>query len=265
MPRKRKTSVSVPNDVPSVSTVPTVQIEKNQSKGEKRIIEIRGTTTRWLIILFIAIAASFGFGFMSKNFFLSSTNNGGKPSDVIKRVSSRIYLPEDEVPTVAVVSDKSKLKQPFFARAENGDQVLIYARLKKAVLYRPSIDKIIEYGAINTGGNTAGTTVQNPSPTSQPTVTPTPKVITVAIYNGTGVAGLAAKTEQRLKSSFPQVVVVKKENASNLGYATTTVVDISGVNDKMAKEIAESIKGEVQPLPAGEKKPSADILIIASD
>lgn len=66
-------------------------------------------------------------------------------AEVIKRVSRHILLPSGEQPTLATVSDASKVRnQSFFASAANGDKILVYAQAKKAFLYRPSIDKLIE-------------------------------------------------------------------------------------------------------------------------
>lgn len=60
-----------------------------------------------------------------------------------------LTLPSDEQPTVATVSDPNKLKdQPFFAGAEKDDKLLIYTNSKKAIIYRPSTNKIINVGPI---------------------------------------------------------------------------------------------------------------------
>lgn len=69
---------------------------------------------------------------------------------VIDAVGKLITLPTDETPSIATVTDAAKLKsQSFFQNAQNGDKVLIYSQAKKAILYRPSTNKIIEVGAIN--------------------------------------------------------------------------------------------------------------------
>lgn len=68
---------------------------------------------------------------------------------VIKKVNAHLVLPTDEVPTLATVSDPDRLKEyPFFAKARKGDKVLMYGLSKKAILYRPSEDKIVEMAPI---------------------------------------------------------------------------------------------------------------------
>ena len=70
-----------------------------------------------------------------------------------------IVLPEDEIPTVATVSDPEKLKeQPFFSDAKKGDKVLIYANAKKAILYDPMANKIVTVAPINIGPEDTKTT-----------------------------------------------------------------------------------------------------------
>lgn len=65
--------------------------------------------------------------------------------DLIGRVGLLVQLPQGETPTVAAVSDAAQAKQQsaFFANAQNGDKVLMYVKTGKAILYRPSTNKII--------------------------------------------------------------------------------------------------------------------------
>jgi hypothetical protein len=90
-------------------------------------------------------------------------------TDRIKReVAALIEVPGNESPTIASVVDASKLSnQAFFAKAQNGDRVLMYAQAKKAILYRPSTKKIIEVAPINIGNN--GQTQQDPGAATQQT------------------------------------------------------------------------------------------------
>lgn len=83
-------------------------------------------------------------------------------AELIAKVSAHTEVPQGETPTIATVTDVSKLKsQAFFAKAENGDRVLIYTQAKRAILYRPSNDKIIEIAPINLGNNQNTNTQSN--------------------------------------------------------------------------------------------------------
>lgn len=64
---------------------------------------------------------------------------------LVETVGALIDLPTDETPTIATVSEPEKLKdQPFFAKAQAGDKVLIYANAKKAVLFNPTLNKVMD-------------------------------------------------------------------------------------------------------------------------
>jgi len=85
------------------------------------------------------------------------------------KVAALLEVPQDETPSVATVTDKSKLNdQQFFAKSENGDKVVVYYSAGIAVLYRPSIDKIISVSPIN---------VNTPSTSPSPEVSATPSVV----------------------------------------------------------------------------------------
>jgi hypothetical protein len=81
---------------------------------------------------------------------------------LVDKVGQLIVLPTDEQPTIATVSDLDKLKgQPFFAHAELGDKVFIYSGAKKAILYRPSTNKIIELAPLTTGDSASASAPAN--------------------------------------------------------------------------------------------------------
>ena len=183
-------------------------------------------------------------------------------------------LPQNENPMVVTIIDGEKFSaKHFFSQAKKGDRVLIYTQANLAILYRPQTHKIVESINLaqpgkdqglnfsilavekvladeNSSGNQAsGTSVQSP--------------VTVAVYNGSKTKGLAASLADRL-ITINGVKVVKKSNAVG-NFEKTVVVDLNGKNADVAKVIAQAVGGEVAQLPASEKAPAADILVIGAD
>lgn len=168
---------------------------------------------------------------------------------LVAQVGKHIELPKED-PTVATVSDKDKLKdQAFFAKAQNGDKVLIYTQSRKAILYRPTTNKIIEVSTVNLGGVAGSNTVQTNSPAK------------LAIYNGTKTVGLAGTAEKQLKEKIANIEEVIKDNAKK-DYEKSVVVLLTKDKEQEAKAIAQIFGAEVSNLPEGETKPEADILVI---
>jgi hypothetical protein len=96
--------------------------------------------------IILIVATSFYF---SVSYYRGQSDSGAAIAEETKLLTSRIEkfmeLPGGEEPTLATVTDRAKLKgQEFFAHAQDGDKVLIYAEAKKAILFRPSTGKIIE-------------------------------------------------------------------------------------------------------------------------
>lgn len=108
---------------------------------------------------------------------LQSPNLAGvnqQEKDLVVKIGKLMELPTDEVPTIASVKDKSQLPNiPLFANAQNGDQVLVYAKAQKAILYRPSENKIVDV---------------SPVTISSPTLTPTPVTTAPQAISPTPVA-----------------------------------------------------------------------------
>ena len=86
---------------------------------------------------------------------------------LVAKVGTLIVLPEGETPTVATVNDPEKLKeQPFFAKAKQGDKVLIYTNAKKAILYDPIANKIVEVAPLNIGAPAGANATTTPADTN---------------------------------------------------------------------------------------------------
>lgn len=221
----------------------------------------------WVLIAAIALAG-IGSGvyyylqYQNTQKFLKDPVLGSRieADKVVEKVAKMVELPQEQ-PTIATVSDIEKLKgQQFFARAQNGDKVLIYQNAKKAILYRPSSGKIVEFGPINLGSEDlpAGKAGEG-SASASPDVAPTP--VRVVLYNGTGVSGLAASTEDTLNDE--EYTVILTANASKRDYDKTLIVDLKGGFGTQAQKLASELNGEVIKLPEGEKKPdNADLLVI---
>ncbi len=106
-----------------------------------------------VVLLVALLAICFGGYFYYRLHSLqnnASSEASKETKDLLGKVARLYLIPTSEEPTVATVSDPLKLKdQSFFASAQKGDKVLIFSKAGKAVLYRPSINKIIEIAPIN--------------------------------------------------------------------------------------------------------------------
>jgi type II secretory pathway pseudopilin PulG len=240
---------------------------KSTSEAQVKIIEnLKGNKALVIIIIIIVLAVavlpSYYFYSQYKKTQSLLTNPtaslAAEAKQVVGEVGKLMVLPTTEQPTIATVSDVTKLAdQPFFANAQNGDKVLIYTQAKKAILFRESIDKIIEVAPVNLG---SGTPVVNPSPViSSPTAVPAN--VTVTIYNGTSANGLASTAENKIKAGVTNATVSGTGDSKN-NYPKTIVIDLSGNQSQTATQIANLLGGTVTTLPAGETKPDTDILVI---
>lgn len=207
-----------------------------------------------IVLLLIGAAATPSYYFYGKyqksQALLQNPTEAAKEevNAITAKVGKLIELPSGEEPTVATILDKEKLKdQPFFARAENGDKAIIYTQAKKAILYRPSINKVIDVGPLNIG---------------QPALP-----VKIALYNGTTSPELTNTMEKDLKQKVTNIEVAAKDNAKRNDYAKTLVINLTGASTNEAAQLAQLINGEVSALPAGEIKPkitgqTIDMLVI---
>jgi hypothetical protein len=220
----------------------------------------RKKTASLLIVIVLAlllVAAGIFFYIRNQNGSvnisgISELNGEITDDDLIIRVEKLIKLP-NEAPEIATVSDINQLKdQSIFKDAQNGDKVLIFPSAKRAIVYRPSEDIIIEVG------NLVAASASSPSASANQEET---QKVSIVVLNATATAGYASRIGDQLQNKFSNMEVIDTGNAVG-DYDKTLVIDVSGKNKDSVDAIAEDLNGEVGKLPKDEEIPEADILII---
>jgi len=189
--------------------------------------------------------------------------SGGDP---VVMVSKLMVLPQNEAPTIVTIVDGDGFSgKHIFSNAETQDKVLIYAQANMAILYRPSVNKVIETVPLTQSKELKNIeTVSNSSASANRTATTAlQSEVSVVVYNGSKTKGLAATLANKL-TEIKGVTVIKKTNAVG-NFEKTLVIDLTGKNVDAINIIAQAVSGQVAQLPAGEVAPKADILVIGAD
>ena len=289
--------------------VSPVLVRKEKKAIHKLFSRVRlSAVLLWLLVLVIVAGAAYYFG--RRRNVQGSSNTAAQAQQELQSVTTEVgklmILPQGEEPTIATVSDKSKLTgQDFFKNAQNGDKILIYANAKLAIIYRPSINKIVNVAPLFNAQNNSNTNSQsksqpvesnnksaaqaspatnqtapvatpasfstqtNPQPASQNasgTLTANnpdaPNTLNVVIENGSDTPNLVQNVQNKL-NGMSGVSVVSTGNAEKNNYAGILVIDLTGKNPELVLQIAQTLDGQIENLPAGETKPTnADVLII---
>lgn len=132
--------------MPTTPKQPVMTPEVAPTVSKKKIVA--------LVVLVLLAAGLFAYLFSEYATLTQDPNaaNQKKIEAVVAKAEKLIDLPQDEIPTLATVSDPSTLEgQPFFENAEKGDQVLLYTNARKAYLYSPSKNIIVEVASLNIG------------------------------------------------------------------------------------------------------------------
>lgn len=157
--------------------------------------------------------------------------------DIIVQIGRELSISGDGNPAILSVVDKEQATQPFLEQAENGDKVVLYYKAKKAVLYRPSEQRIVHQGAY---------------------VPPDAKIF---IRKGTADSKRVAAIKEQLKGV--QDIEVSSQDASrSQDYQGITLVNVTDRYDAKINELEKLFNTKVVRMPAGESFPDADILII---
>lgn len=139
-----------------------VQINYLKKSSNKKMSKITSLVKKPAGILFILLLIAIGgfsyyfykYNVVSKNAVVDSQQKAEeakkKTDEVVNMVSKLMVVKDSTNAVLATIADKSKLEgQKFFESAENGDDLILFPNMQKAVIYRPSINKIIDIGPFN--------------------------------------------------------------------------------------------------------------------
>lgn len=205
-------------------------------------MEVKKTGKANLIISVVLVVIAVALAALTFFFYRQYQNIKKNPNQIAQaeidavtaNVGRIIDLPKDETPTLATVQDKDKLKdQAFFSMAENGDKILIYTKSKKAIIYRPKDNRLVNVGPI----------VIDPKSLPQ-----------VALIDAGGDINATVK---KLSEKFTDNIAISSSAAAKNknSVSKVTVVDLTGKAGDLANQIASQIGGTVGPMPAGETAP----------
>lgn len=126
--------------------------ERARSAGQPRAnIGLKvGVAIGLVIILALGVVVTLQFAQLQslRDPAVASSQLAADNQALIDEVGAIYLLPEEEA-TIATIDDAEKLsEQAFFARAQDGDRMLIFAGAQLAILYRPSAGQIVNAGPL---------------------------------------------------------------------------------------------------------------------
>lgn len=218
----------------------------------------------------VLIVAAAGYGVWDKYFSLDDAERAQKElAKAVEAVSKHMILPEGDEPVLATVTDAETLtkQQAFFAGSQNGDQLLLFPRNLKAIIYSPSREKIINVGPIE---QSPAVTENDQAPNSKSQINSNVQnsnaenTLTVEVRNGTDRAGYAATIAEQIAGNAGYTVVSVADTRKK-GYDKTIVV--ARTDDENKKPKVQAVANtfgvsSVTELPSGETDTTADVLII---
>ena len=131
-----------------MSNINTLDLRQPAPPSRPRSRRIKRRHVAWTAIGVTALALISGAAWLVWTLWL-------RPPDLnniqtIKHLVGRHYtLPTGEDPALATVTDATKLQTPFLKRAHNGDKLLVYEKSGIALIYRPSIDRLVAVGPVS--------------------------------------------------------------------------------------------------------------------
>jgi len=159
-----------------------VQINYSKKVSNKKMSKITSFTKKPAgILLVLLVIALGGFGYYFQKYNAVAKNPAAesaqkaeeakkKTEEVVSQISKLIMVTDSTNAVLATIADKSKLSgQKFFDLAENGDELVLFPNMQKAVIYRPSVNKIIDVGPFNPNAQASSTPATTTKATSKTT------------------------------------------------------------------------------------------------
>jgi|GEM_PF-329057 len=230
-------------------TTPVTTPKKSKSKvsvGKSFLLLL------FLVLLIGLIITGYLYYTTRQQLNLLSTPQGqqqlsAKEVEIVQGQLSKLTLLPDESPVMATITDAAYLatQSAFYQRSENGDKVIVYPNAKKAFIYSPSRNIIVNSGPlVNDGSN---------------------QQLSLEVRNGSTTNGLGDKVKTDLEAQGVTVAAVG--NASRRTYTQTLVIGLNeNVPANVLQGLATYLKGQVSTeLPTGESESEGDILIIVGE
>ncbi|MFZ1458608.1 MAG: hypothetical protein WAT17_01895 [Candidatus Saccharimonadales bacterium] len=165
-----------------------------------------------------------------------------------QQIGRHMVLPTGEEPTLAIVEDTASLSDAYLKQyAENGDRVLLYAKAGRAIIYRPSIDKIVMVAPV---------TIDKAQAQSYNA--------TIRLLNGTTNGTVVDYAEQVLKAKYPNVVISKAQ-ANRSNYTQSLVINQTEGKDELFVQLLDLFKAGQGVVPLGEDAGSSNMTILIGD
>ena len=252
--------------MPIRTTMEPKQVHTPSSSGGK------GLAILLLLVLFLIAAGGFAWsynGYAKTKKELAFLTDPKAKEEVVKKeitqlvnsLKKLVVLPEDETPTVATITDAEAMakEQPFYADAHNGDKLLVYTQARKAFIFDPNRNILVNVGPIYMDDKTQ-------SSTSTGAGTPEIKQISVEVRNGSNTPGKGTAMASELKKDA-NISVVSASNADNKDYQGIMVIDFTaGVRTAEINALAAKLEAKVvSELPSGERASSAEALVIVGN
>lgn len=173
--------------------------------------------------------------------------------ELLNKMKEHIVLPDGEDPIIATVTDAEALKREsnFYALAKNDDVVVIYVRAKKAFLYDPFANRVLNVGPVITDENSEG-------------IEQDEDIVSVEVRNGTEVSGRGEEMAQQISNLDGNFKVLPATNADET-YSETVIIDNGADAKLLAKVEAELGTTALTTVPEGERSSSAKILILIGE